>query len=403
MINYPKQAIIVAGGKGLRLGRKTKNLPKPLIKIFGKPFLFYIIKFLLNNKIRNITILAGYKGDLIKKFINDNFKKQNIKTLIEKKELGTGGALINNLKFFDKRFFYLNADSYLKINFAKLNINKLVNSLKNIIFITKNINYKSNKLLSNLRINKNNKINNSKINKSKMIKSMYAGISILDKKKLLSLNLHKDEFISFEKDIIEKLIFKDELYGISINNFFIDIGTKNNLKEANKNFVKKISEKCCFFDRDNTLIYDKGYTYKINDLKWKNGAIKAIKYLNSKGYKVIIITNQSGIGRGYFKESDLNKFHNEMNRRLNKEKANIDEFFYCPYSIHGKGKYKKISVDRKPNNGMLIKAINKWNIDIKKSIMIGNSHTDYLSAKKTKLKYFYVQNNLYSQIKKIIK
>jgi D-glycero-D-manno-heptose 1,7-bisphosphate phosphatase len=292
----------------------------------------------------------------------------------------------------------LNADSYLKINFAKLNTNKLANSLKNIIFITKNINYKSNKLLSNLKINKNNKICNSKKNKS-----MYAGISILDKKKLLSLNLHKNEFISFENDIIEKFIFKGELYGISINNFFIDIGTKNNLKEANKNFVKKISEKCCFFDRDNTLIYDKGYTYKINDLKWKNGAIKAIKYLNSKGYKVIIITNQSGIGRGYFKESDLNKFHNEMNRRLNKEKANIDEFFYCPYSIHGKGKYKKISVDRKPNNGMLIKAINKWNIDIKKSIMIGNSHTDYLSAKKTKLKYFYVQNNLYSQIKKIIK
>ncbi len=148
-----------------------------------------------------------------------------------------------------------------------------------------------------------------------------------------------------------------------------------------------MKNKCIFFDRDNTLIYDKGYTYKKKDLKWKENAKKVIKLANSLGYLVIVITNQSGVARGFFTEKKVKEFHKHMNLELKKTKACIDDFFFCPYHIDGFGKYKKQSEDRKPNNGMLKKAIKKWNINVKYSYFVGDKTIDYKASKKSKIKY----------------
>ena len=86
-----------------------------------------------------------------------------------------------------------------------------------------------------------------------------------------------------------------------------------------------------FFDRDGVLNIDKGYVYKPKDFEWIDGSIKTIKYLNDKDYLVIVITNQAGIGRGYYEESDVNKLHKFMNLELLQYNALINDFFYSPY------------------------------------------------------------------------
>ena len=174
---------------------------------------------------------------------------------------------------------------------------------------------------------------------------------------------------------------------------------KVNIKKLNN----KYKNKCFFFDRDNTLINDKGYTYKKKDLRWKLGVTSAIKFLNSKNFLVIVITNQSGVARGYFKEKDVKAFHNYMNEQLIIKEAVINDFFYCPFHIKGIGKYKKNSPDRKPNDGMIKKAVKKWNIDLKKSFFVGDSLEDKLAAKKSNLKFYKTTNNLNFLVKKIIK
>lgn len=177
---------------------------------------------------------------------------------------------------------------------------------------------------------------------------------------------------------------------------------KRSVIVSKKQFKKTIKKKCVFFDRDNTLIIDRGYTYKTSDLIWKTGTIKAIKYLNKLNYLVIVITNQSGVARGYFKEKDVLKFHNYMKKKLKKDQAIINDFFYCPFHENAKIKqYKKKSIDRKPNNGMIIKAVKKWKIDIKKSFFIGNSKTDRLAAVKSKIKFLKINkgNDLYKLVK----
>ena len=162
--------------------------------------------------------------------------------------------------------------------------------------------------------------------------------------------------------------------------------------------------KCFFFDRDGVLIKNYGYVYEIEKLKFLKGAINAIKLLNKNKIKVIVITNQSGIARGYFSEKKLLLFHKNIKKILMKFNAKIDDFYYCPYHPSAKvEKYKKITNLRKPGNGMLLNAIKKYKLKPADCFMIGDEKKDFLSSTKTKINFQYKKNySLDKQIKKII-
>ena len=162
--------------------------------------------------------------------------------------------------------------------------------------------------------------------------------------------------------------------------------------------------KCAFLDRDGVINQDKGYISKISDFKIYPGVGKAISLLNKKNYLVIIVTNQSGIGRGLIKIKELKNLHNHLKKKIKKYGGKIDDIFYCPFHPEfGKGKYKKKSNDRKPGDGMIRKAIKKWKINNKTSFMIGDKISDKLAAKKAKIKFFYKKDkNLNTQIKNIL-
>ena len=165
-----------------------------------------------------------------------------------------------------------------------------------------------------------------------------------------------------------------------------------------------MKNKAFFFDRDNTLIKDKGYTFLEKDLVFLPGVIKALNYLKKKDYFIIIITNQSGIARNYFTLKDVKHFHKFMNIKLRKFNAEIDDFFIC--GCHPKFLKPKEKCDcRKPKNLMLLNAKKKWSLHEKNIIMIGDKRSDKISAKKTNITFFYKdkKKNLYKQVKEILK
>jgi len=170
--------------------------------------------------------------------------------------------------------------------------------------------------------------------------------------------------------------------------------------------MSKNLNKCVFFDRDGVLNKDKGYISKVRDIEIFSKVGQAIYECNKNKYLVIIITNQSGIGRGLITLKQLSEIHNYIKKKIKKNKAIINDIFYCPFhQTGGRGKYKKNSFDRKPNPGMLLKAIKKWKIDPNKSFMIGDKVSDRTAAKAAGLKFFFKSKkiNLYKQIKLIIK
>ena len=165
------------------------------------------------------------------------------------------------------------------------------------------------------------------------------------------------------------------------------------------------TNKAVFLDRDGVINYDTGYVHKIKDFKWTAGVKKGLKKLTTNNFKIIIITNQAGIARGYYKRKDVTILHKWLKIECRKEGAIINDFFICPHHpTAGLGKLKKKCKCRKPNNLLIKKAIKKWKISKKFSFMIGDKKTDYQCAKKSGIKFFYKKKNRFDiQINNILK
>lgn len=388
-------AAILAGGFGKRLGEITKKTPKPLIKLNNLEFIKYLIFDLIKNNFKKIIILTNYKSNYFEKiFKNLEFSGIKIICLKEKKTLGTGGS-IAQLKKFNKDFLIINGDSYTNFDFKKFLIIKKSSLGK--ILLVKNINYKSNKKLNSLNID-----SNSKIYFSNKKKYMNAGVYLLKKRLIKTFEIKTS---SFENNLIPPLINKNLIEGhISINDF-IDIGLKKNLKKSSSLLKKNFKLKAVLFDRDGTLNKNYGYVYKIKNFRWLKGAIEALKFLNFFKIKIIVITNQSGIGRGYYSMNSYLKLNSEINRNLKKYKIKIDKFYCAPYFKFAKDKkFRKDAHLRKPNNGMIKKALKDFKILNRNCFMIGDKNSDLIAAKKTGIKFYKKRKiSLYNQLIKNLK
>ncbi len=156
-----------------------------------------------------------------------------------------------------------------------------------------------------------------------------------------------------------------------------------------------------FLDRDGVINYDYGYVYEIKNFKFKKNVFEAVKFLNKNNYLVIIVTNQSGIGRGYYTKKDLLILHKWMKKKFSENNAFIDDIYYSPYYKNSKKKYSySEKMRRKPNIGMIIEAKKKWLINIKESFMVGDSVVDRKLALNAKLRFIKVNSK--SDLFKII-
>lgn len=136
-------------------------------------------------------------------------------------------------------------------------------------------------------------------------------------------------------------------------------------------------KKAVFLDRDGTINLDKGYVHKIEDFEFLPNSLKALKLLESNNFCLILITNQSGIARGYYTEKDFQILNNWLLEFLGEKGIIITDVFYCPHMIGSKiKKYNKNCNCRKPGIGLFKNAINKYNIDIDNSYAIGDKIRD---------------------------
>jgi len=136
-------------------------------------------------------------------------------------------------------------------------------------------------------------------------------------------------------------------------------------------------KRAVFLDRDGTIIKEVSYLRRLKDLRLLPGAGRAIGLLKDSGFKIVVVTNQSGIARGYFDEEFLNKVHKEIQKRLKKKSAAVDAWYFCPHHpSQGKRPFRRHCVCRKPEIGMIEKAAKDLNIDITGSFMIGDSLRD---------------------------
>jgi len=139
--------------------------------------------------------------------------------------------------------------------------------------------------------------------------------------------------------------------------------------------------KAIFLDRDGVINIDTGYVYLKDDFLFMDGIYKFCRDIQSRGYLLIVITNQAGIARGYYSESDFQMLNNWMINQFSVQGIEIAKTYYCPYHPeYGIGKYKFDSPDRKPNPGMILKSRDEFDIDIPKSVLIGDKVDDMIAG-----------------------
>ena len=132
-----------------------------------------------------------------------------------------------------------------------------------------------------------------------------------------------------------------------------------------------------FLDRDGTINVDRGHTYSPDDLEFLPGAVEGLRLLREAGFTLVVITNQSGVARGFYSEADVHAFHDEMNRRLACRDAGIDRFYHCPHHVDGVvDAYRRRCDCRKPGDALYRQAIADLGIDPRRSFAIGDKPTD---------------------------
>ena len=385
--------VILAGGKGTRIKELLGKYPKPMLKFNNKHFIQYVLNCNSKYNFKRIIILCGFRNKIFFEKLDKRLKNlTKIICLKESKLLGTGGALSNLKKLNVKDFVLVNGDTIFNINLNSL-IKNLGKNKVGIVALTKNKDQHSKKLL-------NLSIKNKLLYFKKKSSMMNGGVYFFKKDIFKYVN---NKNCSLENEILPKLIDSKKIQGKFYKDFFIDIGSKYVFKVANSKLKKEFYKSAVFLDRDGVINFDYGYVHKFRNFKLRNGVIKGLQYLIKNNYYIFIITNQAGIGKKIYKEDDFIKLHKSINEKFKKNNIFIDDVQFSPFHINAKiKKYKKNSSLRKPGNKMIENIKLNWDINLSKSFMLGDKKSDYLAAKKSKLKFYYPEKNFYKQIQSII-
>lgn len=392
-------AVIMAGGKGTRLSAVLGDIPKPMAEIAGKPLLAYQVENLKDSGIRDIILVVGYKGDVIKNYFKDGRELGvNISYYTEEKPLGTAGALYYLKDTIENDFILLFGDLFINIDFKRFyNFHQ-----KNHADVTLYTHPNSHPYDSDIAVTDGYHAVTGWMGKGEKRTEDYknqvnAGIYVVNSR-VFGL-IEEGRKADWEKQIVLQLIPKGRVYAYQCSEYVQDVGTPERLRNVEQDYLHKVCEKrnlkykqkCIFLDRDGTINQYVVFLTRPEQLLLEEGAAEAIREINKSEYLAIVITNQPVIARGECGFETMDKINNRMHTLLGKEGAYLDAFYFCPHHPHSgyPGEVKELKFDcncRKPQTGMIDQAVRDYNVDLENSWLIGDSTVDIQTGKNAGIK-----------------
>ena len=366
-----KQAVILCGGLGTRLGHLTKRVPKPMIMVAGKPFLEHLIIQLKENGIKKILLLVGFKKEKIINYFGNGEKwKVKIEYSYNPPECDTGYRLFFIKKKIKEDFLLMYCDNYCSLNLSKIyNFFKKKKSLATFVLVKKTP--------GNVKCTANsNLVYSTKRTKNRH----YVEIGYMfAKKNFLNTLFNKNLNLSY---YLKKISNKKKISGFITCNNYLSISDLVRLKEARKFFKKK---RFILIDRDGVINKKNPNFYYVRNVKELFFNEKLISVLQKfPNYKFICITNQAGIATGEVQKGNLNKINSKIKNYLKKKGINLIKFYISEHH------YNSDSFFRKPNPGNFIKAAKEYKILLDKTFYIGDDVRDVEAAYRANTKCFYI-------------
>jgi D,D-heptose 1,7-bisphosphate phosphatase len=371
-IDAPEQAVILVGGLGTRLGALTRDLPKPLLDVAGRPFLDYMIENCVRFGFRNIILLAGYRGDRVEAYAEAARARLptavELDTIVEPAPRGTAGAIRFAADRLAERFLLLNGDSFFDFNWLDL---MLAASPDRVAVMT--LRRVANTARYGVVTMEGDRVTGFAERGDGGAGLINGGVYLFDRRILAVL----PEQGSLEREVLPSLCARSAVGGRLHGGFFLDIGVPEAFARAQVELPRRRHRAAVFFDRDGTLNADSGYTHRPDDLVFLPGAIAAVKRVNDLGRFAFLVTNQAGIAKGHFSEADTQVFHAHMQRHLRAAGAHFDDIRYCPHHPNGTVIPYNCDCDRrKPAPGMLLDLMHAWPVLKDGSLMVGDKASD---------------------------
>lgn len=369
-----KQAVILVGGRGTRLGDRTRATPKPLLDVGGRPFLDTLIGELVRyDAFDEILLLAGYRAEALQaRYDGMTRGRTRVVVSLEQQPLGTAGALVHAKDLLQERFLLLNGDSFFDFNILDLVLRAKASLVHMALRADVDGDRFGRVLLDEDRVR-------SFIAPGQGATGpVNAGVYVIDRSVIDRVERLP---ASLEQDIFPALAARGAMSGTSYRGYFIDIGIPEDLARADSELIERLRRPAVFFDRDGVLNHDSGYTFEIGKLQWIEGAREAVKAVNDAGCFAFVVTNQSGVARGFYEESHVMALHRWMSDELAAIGAHIDAFEYCPDHPDGTvEQYRRTNIRRKPGPGMITDLVGRFPVNADDSILIGDKPSDLEAA-----------------------
>lgn len=370
-----KEAIILAGGLGTRLKDAVPDLPKSMAPVAGRPFLSYVIDYLRMQGIQYFVFSLGYKCEQIEEYLKKEYSTLNYTSVIEEEPLGTGGGIqLAIQKTTSENILIANGDTLFKVKISEIENMHFQNNAECTLALKPMQNFERYGVVETGADETIISFKEKQFYEKGLING---GIYLINKEKILSRPLPQK--FSFEKDYLEKFCSEGRFYGSVHQGYFIDIGIPEDYQKAQTDLEKHAPDLnqidkswTLFLDRDGVINEEKVGEYVLHwgEFIFGKGVLDTFKKLSDKFGRIIIVSNQRGVGKGLMTEEALQSIHLEMEREVQIVGGKIDKIYYCTDK-------NDHSFFRKPNPGMAFHAKNDFpDIDFSKSIMVGNKPGD---------------------------
>ncbi len=390
--------VILAGGLGTRLRSVVSEVPKCMAPVSMRPFLYYLLKYLADSqsiKIERVVLSVGYLREKIYDWIDscrEEFPFQ-IDYAVEEQPLGTGGGIRLALeKCSADSVAILNGDTFFDVNLAQFS--KFHDDCRALLSIALKP-MENFSRYGTVQISDDGLVNafNEKCQCNKGL--VNGGMYLAKRESLAKYLAAKPDKFSFEKEVLESVVNSDsetvKIYGFKSNGYFIDIGIPEDYERAGREFKIAsgmidlgMANDTLFLDRDGVInrLRVNDYVKSVEEFEFLPGVIHAIAEWSKIFKRIIVVTNQRGVGKGIMSQASLENIHEYMVNQIERAGGRIDAIYYCTALTCE-------DYNRKPNPGMAEQAVKDFpEIDLEASLMIGDSESDSQFAEKARIGRF---------------
>lgn len=380
-----RQCAVLVGGLGSRLGALTATTPKPILPCGDRPFLAWLLREFVRFGVSDFLLLTGHLSEEIEKTAAAMRASLPGNVTISLSEepfrAGTGGAVFHARERLDERFLLCNGDSLLDGNLANLLADAAVDG-DDVVgrMVLRRLDDASRFGVAELEGDRVTAFLERPALGSPTpgLPGVINGGVYLFNRRLLDV---LEPSCSLEATVMPGLAARGVLRGTVGGGYFRDIGIPDDFARAQTEIPALLHRRALFLDRDGVINIDHGHVGSRDRFDWVDGALDTIRHATRAGLHVFIVTNQSGVARGYYDEAAVRDLLGWVADQARLHGGTVDDVRYCPFHPDGTvAAYRRPSDWRKPAPGMLLDLIRAWELTPGRCMLIGDQPTDLQAA-----------------------